>query len=82
MIIWCYERRTNKMPGGNLYKNWGPEQRQHWNEYNKKYAKTHFKTVNLKLRVNEDKDIIDFLNSRGGVSLSEFIRNIIREKIN
>ena len=72
--------RRRKM-GGNLYKNWGSEQRRHWNDYNRKYAKAHFKTVNLKLRINEDKDIIDYLNSRGNISLSEFIRNIIREKI-
>ena len=69
------------MPG-NLYKNWGVEQRKHWNEYNKNYSKTHFKTINLKLRIDEDKDIIDYLNSRNGETLSEFVRQIIREKIN
>lgn len=65
--------------GGNLYKNWGQKQRNHWNEYNKKYSKTHFKSVNIKLRYVEDKDIIDFLEKKRSITVSELIRQSIRE---
>lgn len=65
--------------GGNLYKNWGPKQRSHWNEYSKTYSKTHFKSVNIKLRYIEDKDIIDFLKKKRSITVSELIRQIIRE---
>ena len=65
----------------NLYKNWGEKQRKHWNDYNSNYAKSHFKSYNLKLRLEEDKDIINYLESHKGTSLSELVRQIIREKI-
>lgn len=67
--------------GGNLYKNWGPEQRKHWNDYNREYAKKHFRTINLKLRFDEDKDIIDYINSHKGISLSQLVRDAIRQLI-
>lgn len=67
----------------NLYKNWEEKQRKHWNDYNKKYAKEHFKSYNLKLRLEEDKDIIEYLetNKRKHKSLSDLIRGLVREKI-
>jgi len=67
--------------GGNLYKNWGPEQRKHWNEYNRNYSRTHFKTVNFKLRFNEDKDILDYIAKHKEISLSDLVRLSIREYI-
>ena len=66
---------------GNNYEKWGAEQRKKWNAYNKSYDKAHFKSINLKLRIKEDQDIIDYLNSNGGTNKSELIRQIIREKI-
>ena len=67
----------------NLYKNWKPEQRNNWNKYNNNYSKTHFKSVNIKLRYDEDKDIIDYLQKHKSktVSVSELLRTIIREHI-
>lgn len=67
--------------GGNQYQKWGPEQREHWNKYSTNYARTHFKSLNLKLRINEDKDIIDYLEKHTTSSVSELVRKIIREKI-
>lgn len=66
----------------NLYKNWGDKQRQNWNNYNRRYAKEHFKSIQLKLRYKEDKDIIDYLESQKNITLSELLRTIIRERIN
>lgn len=67
--------------GGNQYHKWGPEQRKNWNKYSTNYARTHFKSLNLKLRIVEDKDIIDYLERNATNSVSELVRKIIREKI-
>ena len=66
---------------GNLYKNWGPEQRERWNEYNNKYSKTHFRTINIKLRLDEDSDIIEFINNHKETSISDLVRIAIRSLI-
>lgn len=65
----------------NIYSKMSPEQKAHWNEYSKNYAKTHFKSINIQLRYVEDKDIIDFLAKQPGTT-ADFIRNLLREKMN
>lgn len=65
----------------NLYKNWGDKQRKRWNDYNRNYAKKHFKSYNIKLRLEEDKDIIDYLETHKETSLTDFVRKSVREKI-
>lgn len=65
----------------NLYKNWGDKQRKRWNDYNRNYAKNHFKSYNIKLRLEEDKDIIDYLETHKETSLTDFVRKSVREKI-
>lgn len=67
--------------GGNQYHKWGIEQRKKWNTYSTNYARTHFKSLNLKLRIEEDKDIIEYLEKNTTSSVSELVRKIIREKI-
>ena len=72
------ERKEKFM--ANNYKKWTPQQKENWNVYNKNYAKSHFKSVNVKLRLVEDKDIIDFLEAQD-CTTSDYIRNLIREKM-
>lgn len=67
--------------GGNLYQNWGPKQRKHWNEYNKNYSKTHFKSINLKLRLKEDSDIVNYLETHKDKTTSDLVRKGIRKLI-
>lgn len=64
----------------NNYERMSEKQKAHWNNYNKNYARTHFKSINIKLRLVEDKDMIDFLESQSGTT-SDFIRALIREKM-
>ena len=65
----------------NNYAKWGEEQKNKWNKYNSNYAKTHFKSLNIKLRLVEDKDMIEFLESQHE-TISDFVRGLIREKMN
>lgn len=62
---------------GNSFKN--PQQREHWNDYNKRYANKHYKSFCLKLNKETDKDIIDFL-SANGKSPTAVVRALVREK--
>lgn len=56
-----------------------PEQRANWNKYNNAYAKEHYKTICLKLNVETDKDIIDYLtNTPSTKSATQVIRDLIR----
>lgn len=65
----------------NLYHNWGPKQRKRWNEYSKEYSKNHFKTITVKLRLVEDKDIINYLNANKQTSATELVRTSLRHYI-
>ena len=55
-----------------------PEQRQHWNKYNSKYSSEHYKNICLKLNLETEKDMIDFLARHGN---SKFLKKAIREAI-
>ena len=72
------ERKEEFM--ANNYEKWTSQQKENWNVYNKNYAKSHFKSVNVKLRLVEDKDIIDFLAEQE-CTTSDYIRHLIREQM-
>lgn len=57
-----------------------PEQRTHWNEYNRKYSNENYKSVCLKLNKKKDKDIIDYL-AQCGKTPTELFKSLLREKI-
>ena len=64
---------------GNVFRN--PEQRKHWNEYNKNYSKANYKTMSIKFHKEKDKDLLDYIGSQP-TSVSETIKRVVREKIN
>lgn len=66
---------------GNLYKNWGKEQRLKWNEYNRNYSKSHFKTITIKLSLDKDKDVISYLEKNKDLSFTQVVRNGVRKLI-
>lgn len=55
-------------------------QRTNWNKYNNAYSKKNYKTICIKLRLVEDKDIIDFLYSLSP-SPTKAIKALVKEKL-
>lgn len=55
-----------------------PEQRANWNKYNNAYAKEHYKTICLKLNVDTDKDVIDYLTNNSTKSATQLIKELVR----
>lgn len=62
---------------GNKFTN--EAQRQHWNEYNKNYAKKKYKSYNIKLDKEHDMDVIDYITKYG--SISEVVRTLVRKEL-
>lgn len=56
-----------------------PEQREHWNKYNSKYAKENYKTIGIKLHKVRDKDVIDYCES-SGKSMSVLFKELVRNQ--
>lgn len=65
---------------GNVFRK--PEQRQHWYEYNSKYAREHYKTVCIKLSFDKDKELIDYLDANKDKTASTVFKEALRGKIN
>lgn len=63
----------------NNYSKMTPEQRQRWNHYSNEYSKLNFRSYNVKFRIKEDKEIINFLDTHG--SVTETIRRLIEAEI-
>lgn len=59
------------------------EARQHWNDYNKKYAKTNYKTVSMKLGRYADADVITYLEGEQakGRSVKDVVVDLVRKEL-
>ena len=56
------------------------EQRKRWNDYNNGYAKKTYKSYNLKMNKEHDKDIIDYFE-KSGESPTTVVRKLVRHQI-
>jgi len=54
------------------------EQRENWNKYNSLYSKAHYKAFTIKLNLEKDKDIIEYIN-KTGLNCKELFCDAIRE---
>ena len=66
---------------GNNFKN--QAQRDHWNKYNNAYSKRNYKTVTIKLNVNSEKFVIDYLESFGkpfGTTVKDILKKEASKK--
>ena len=61
----------------NMYDKWTDEQRIHWNQYNSAYAKRNYFSVNVKLNIKDDAEMINYLRN-SGVTTSSLIRAIVK----
>ena len=57
-----------------------PEQRNHWNEYNNRYARKNYRTVTIKLNRKEYEKEIAYLE-KDPKGMSHAIKVILKEKI-
>ena len=56
------------------------EQRKRWNNYNNSYAREKYKSYNLKMNKETDKDVIDYIAS-SHESPTQIVKRLIRKEI-